>query len=73
MLNGQSSEIRTPVWISFAAATTRSGVSRFNVPSWSSFPNRPQAFPRGPVGSNGRESNEITASLLDFVMIWGRD
>jgi hypothetical protein len=35
-----SSDIRTPVQISFAASTTRSGVSRFSVPSWSSFPNR---------------------------------
>lgn len=69
MLNGQSREIRTPVRISLAASTMISGVSRFKVPSSSFRPNRPQEFPRGPVGSSGSASKGIVdaSALLAIV------
>ena len=52
LLSGQSSETRTPVRISEAAADAMSeGASRFSVPRLSRAPNRPQALPGGPLGS----------------------
>lgn len=68
MLSGQSSDIRIPVRISLAASTITSGVSKFKVPSSSFGPNRPQAFPRGPLGSSGRDSKGITLSFsVDMI------
>lgn len=58
MLSGQSSDTRSPVWISLLeAAATTAGVSMFRAPSESLAPYRPHAFPAGPLGSRGRDEN----------------
>ena len=61
-----------PVHISLAAEATTSGVNKFKVPSWSSGPKRPQAFPRGPIGSKGRSSKAklaVSCSMALFTPV----
>jgi hypothetical protein len=57
MFRYQSRDTRSPVWISWAAALTVSGVMRLSAPSSSSLPYRPHALPGGPFLSSGRSSN----------------
>ena len=73
LLRGQSREIRTPVLISeLAAAATVAGVRRLSVPSWSSGPKRPHAFPGGPLGSRGSDEKGIDGfGVVVIVVIEG--
>src|SRR5512135_2976278 len=55
----------TPLRTSFAAAATRSGVSRLMVPSWSSSPHRPHDERGGLPALKGSWSNEGRLALMD--------